>query len=107
MLPSRIVVAELAQALPGRAPLTVAFVPTGMNAGVGTSPWAVRSTPARASPSVAVTVKLIARFRARFGTIRAHTRALFDDTLESGWWDGVPRRYRRGHHRRSIASPKE
>src|SRR5437660_9829507 len=27
-----------------------------MNAGVGTSPWAVRSTPARAAPSVAVTL---------------------------------------------------
>ena len=38
--------------------LTVPFVPTGMNAGVRTSPWAVRSTPARAAPSVAATVKL-------------------------------------------------
>ena len=33
------------------------FVPTGMKAGVGTSPCAVRRTPARAAPSVAVTVK--------------------------------------------------
>ena len=38
----------------GRRVLTVAFVPTGMNAGVGTSPCAVCSTPARAAPSVAV-----------------------------------------------------
>ena len=42
---------------PGEALLTVAFVPTGMNAGVGTSPCAVRSTPARAAPSVAVSTK--------------------------------------------------
>src|SRR5688500_527046 len=38
-------------------PLTVPFVPTGMNAGVATSPWAVLRTPARASPSVAANVK--------------------------------------------------
>jgi hypothetical protein len=60
--------------------LTVAFVPTGMNAGVGTSPCAVRRTPARASPSVAVTVKLtphildglgtVGALRVRFGTLR-------------------------------------
>src|SRR5919112_988896 len=37
----------------GSSVLTVAFVPTGMNAGVGTSPCAVRTTPARAAPSVA------------------------------------------------------
>ena len=37
--------------------LTVPFVPTGMNAGVCTSPWAVRRIPARAAPSVAVTSK--------------------------------------------------
>src|SRR5207248_10571399 len=36
---------------------TVPFVPTGMNAGDGTSPCAVWRTPARAAPSVAVTVK--------------------------------------------------
>src|SRR5712691_11409395 len=30
-----------------------------MKAGVGTSPWFVRSSPARAAPSVAVTAKLI------------------------------------------------
>ena len=35
--------------------LTVPLVPTGMNAGVRTSPWAVRRIPARAAPSVAVT----------------------------------------------------
>src|SRR5262245_16558311 len=37
----------------GSSILTVAFVPTGMNAGVRTSPWAVWRTPARASPSEA------------------------------------------------------
>jgi hypothetical protein len=42
-------------------PLTDPFVPTGMKAGVGTSPWAVRSTPARACPSSAVTVKWVIR----------------------------------------------
>src|SRR2546423_15652081 len=40
----------------GSTVLTVAFVPTGMNAGVGTSPCAVRTTPARAAPSVARSV---------------------------------------------------
>jgi len=30
---------------------TVASVPTGMNDGVGTSPWGVENTPARAEPS--------------------------------------------------------
>ena len=40
----------------GSTDFTVAFVPTGMKAGVRTSPCAVRSTPARAAPSRAVTV---------------------------------------------------
>src|SRR5436190_5248211 len=40
----------------GSTVLTVAFVPTGMNAGVGTAPCAVRTTPARAAPSVARSV---------------------------------------------------
>ena len=49
--------APSARSSSGSTAFTVAFVPTGMNAGVGTSPCAVRSTPARARPSVAVTVK--------------------------------------------------
>src|SRR5438034_7662016 len=40
----------------GSTVLTVAFVPTGMNAGVGTSPCAVCTTPARAAPSAARSV---------------------------------------------------
>ena len=47
-------------ARPGSTDFTVAFVPTGMKAGVRTSPCAVRSTPARAAPSRAVTVKHLA-----------------------------------------------
>ena len=43
----------------GARALTAACVPTGMNAGVRTSPCGVASTPARAAPSVAVTVKEI------------------------------------------------
>src|SRR5688572_25208860 len=70
VLPSRIVVPSSRRRTGSRA-LTVAFVPTGMNAGVGTSPCAVRRTPARAAPSVAVTVKLTTRFRASLGSIRA------------------------------------
>src|SRR6266496_2486443 len=58
VLPSRIVVPS-ARSSSGCTPFTVPFVPTGMNAGVGTSPCAVRSTPARAAPSVAVTSKLL------------------------------------------------
>ena len=38
---------------PMSTPLTVAAVPTGMNNGVGTGPWGVWSTPARARPLVA------------------------------------------------------
>ena len=37
----------------GVSAFTVALVPTGMNTGVSTSPCAVESTPARASPSFA------------------------------------------------------
>ena len=49
--------ADGARASSGSRLFTVAFVPTGMNAGVLTSPWAVRRIPARAAPSVAVTSK--------------------------------------------------
>ena len=38
----------------GVSALTVAAVPTGMNAGVGTDPCATSSTPARAAPSEAM-----------------------------------------------------
>src|SRR5689334_13549767 len=38
-------------------PFTVACVPTGMNAGVRTGPCAVVSSPRRAGPSVAMSVK--------------------------------------------------
>src|SRR5262245_22921618 len=55
VFPSRIVVPS-ARSSSGSTVLTVAFVPTGMNAGVGTSPWAVCTTPARAAPSVARSV---------------------------------------------------
>src|SRR5436190_124660 len=43
-------------AAPWSTVFTVAFVPTGMNAGVGTSPCAVCTTPARAAPSAARSV---------------------------------------------------
>ncbi len=45
----------------GSSALTVACVPTGMKAGVGTSPWRVRSTPLRAAPSRASTLKTLTR----------------------------------------------
>jgi hypothetical protein len=47
--------AELGDALTssGRIALTVAAVPTGMNAGVRTSPRAMTIVPLRAAPSVA------------------------------------------------------
>src|SRR4051794_22201429 len=50
--------APSARSSSGSTPFTVPFVPTGMNAGVRTSPCAVCSTPARAAPAVAVSVKL-------------------------------------------------
>src|SRR3954471_7841522 len=52
VLPSRMC-APTSRTSSGSSVLTVAFVPTGMNAGVGTSPCAVCTTPARAAPSVA------------------------------------------------------
>src|SRR5919109_1229216 len=58
----------------GSSPLTLAFVPTGMNAGVGTSPCAVRRTPARAAPSVAVTAKLMVFSSPCLATFRAPSR---------------------------------
>src|SRR5688572_24624625 len=42
----------------GVRPLTVAWVPTGMNVGVSTGPWGVVSRPVRAAPSRAVTAKV-------------------------------------------------
>src|SRR2546428_2485344 len=60
VLPSRIVV-PTARSSSGSTDLTLPFVPTGMKAGVGTSPWAVWRIPERATPSLAVTVKLLLR----------------------------------------------
>src|SRR5579863_1430959 len=37
----------------GSMPLTLAWVPTGMKAGVATAPWGVAISPRRAAPSVA------------------------------------------------------
>ena len=51
MLPSTIC-APSAQSSSGWTPFTVPFVPTGMNAGVETSPCAVRSVPARRATTV-------------------------------------------------------
>ena len=45
--------APVARTLSGSIAFTVPAVPTGMKAGVRTSPRAVRSTPVRALPSVA------------------------------------------------------
>ena len=66
MLPSTIC-APSARTSSGSSVFTVAFVPTGMNTGVRTSPCAVVSTPARAAPSVAVT-----RTRAQASLLAAH-----------------------------------
>src|SRR5438477_345375 len=49
--------APSARSSSGSTAFTVAFVPTGRNAGVRTSPCAVWRMPARAAPSRAVTVK--------------------------------------------------
>src|SRR2546423_89916 len=69
----------------GSTAFTLPCVPTGMNAGVGTSPCAVCTTPARAAPSVATSVKLSlttprtmrvrARQSARLSTAPARGRA--------------------------------
>ena len=48
--------APVARTLSGSIALTVPAVPTGMKAGVRTSPRGVRITPVRAFPSVALTV---------------------------------------------------
>src|SRR5439155_9808476 len=70
VFPSTIVVPS-ARSSSGSTVFTVALVPTGMNAGVGRSPCAVRSTPARAAPSVAVT--------ANRSLIDAHVTAVDDE----------------------------
>src|SRR5262245_31067153 len=61
-----------------------------MNAGVGTSPWAVRRTPARAAPSLAVTVKLTARFLHAFGTVGAPLASVFALGSKAGGGLGCP-----------------
>ena len=48
--------APVARTLSGSIAFTVPAVPTGMKAGVRTSPRGVRITPVRAFPSVALTV---------------------------------------------------
>src|SRR4051794_17969956 len=53
--------APIARTSSGCSVFTVAFVPTGMNAGVGMSPCAVWTVPARAAPSVASRVKQVIR----------------------------------------------
>src|SRR4051794_9878975 len=74
VFPSRIVVPST-RSSPGSTPFTVPFVPTGMNAGVGTSPCAVCSTPARAASAVAVSVKLpVTRPRTRQARARRSAR---------------------------------
>ena len=46
--------APVARTVSGSSPLTVACVPTGMNAGVRTGPCGVANSPQRAAPSVAM-----------------------------------------------------
>src|SRR6059058_3505372 len=50
--------APLARTSSGRIALTVAAVPTGMNAGVRISPRSMAIVPLRAAPSVAAMVKV-------------------------------------------------
>ena len=71
VFPSRIA-APASRTSSGCRLLTLAFVPTGMNAGVGTSPCAVWRTPARAAPSVAVTSKAVTSSAAPFWGTPAH-----------------------------------
>src|SRR5215212_2372421 len=70
VLPSRTVVPRT-RSSSGSTVLTVAFVPTGMKAGVGTFPCVVCSTAARAAPSVAVT--------SNRSLIDAHTASVDDE----------------------------
>ena len=55
--------APIARTSSGCSVFTVALVPTGMKAGVGMSPCAVWTMPARAAPSVASRVKQAQRHR--------------------------------------------
>jgi hypothetical protein len=54
---TKVMSAPLTRTSSGRIALTVAAVPTGMNAGVRISPRPIAMTPARAAPSVAAIVK--------------------------------------------------
>ncbi len=82
--------APVARTLSGSIALTVAAVPTGMNAGVRMSPRGVRIVPVRASPSVACRSKetrvgmppcalWIGERKGRGGLGRASTFLLFPD----------------------------
>src|SRR3990170_6056985 len=62
----RITCAPSARTSSGWSDFTVAFVPTGMNAGVRISPCLVTRTPARAAPSVASTLKVVKPSTPRF-----------------------------------------
>ena len=66
--------APLARTSSGRIALTVAAVPTGMNAGVRMSPRAVAMVPLRAAPSLAAMVKekraIVPRYRLFAGSSR-------------------------------------
>src|SRR5690242_13526605 len=71
----------------GVIPLTAPSVPTGMNAGVSTTPWGVVSRPRRAWPSVARTWKVRgmaprSRLRLRGTLARQVDRALLDPRRE-------------------------
>ena len=70
----RTICAPSARSSSGSTVLTVPFVPTGMNAGVGTSPCAVCRMPARASPSCASSVNALMRSRTSRGRGRRPRR---------------------------------
>ena len=86
----RITWAPSARTSSGCSALTLAFVPTGMNAGVGISPWAVRITPARAAPSVASRVKRHDRHSRRAALRAGYVPPLREN---EGMSDAAPREF--------------
>ena len=80
--------APVARTLSGSIALTVAAVPTGMNAGVRISPRGSRRTPLRARPSRAAISKAIPDIGPPYPLAPAFTNARPDARLYG--WPAIP-----------------
>ena len=104
----------------GYMAFTVPAVPTGMKAGVRTTPRGIRISPVRAAPSVFATVKVkVSVIRASAGVAPCHQRVMpglgpgiHDFSRSAKAWMAGPRPAMTGLHQASplnskLASPYE